>query len=194
MTKAQKTQKVLEVYVMNVKEIGKEPEREKKVFKDEDEWLNYVVNHLDNCTIGISILDMFGNQLKSYHTSLHSDTSKGEAISKINKVLDMYIKNAYDYYFDIRYEGLMYETDNEDGTVTLTDGDHFEVTVPESSRRFIDHCKTRFGMSVNEIFDECENTLGIDEKVIDKVRYNSYYESKEPLKFLLDKLDVLYKN
>ncbi len=194
MMKAQKTQKVLEVYVMTVKEIGKEPEREKKVFKDEDEWLKYVVNHLDNCTIGISISDMYGNQLKSYHTSIHSDAFKGEAILKITKVLDMYTKNAYNYYFDIRYEGLMYETDNGDGTVTLTDGDHFEVTVPESSREFIDHCKTRFGMSVNEIFHDCVSVLGVDGKVLDKVRYNSYYESKEPLKSLLDRLGVLYKN
>lgn len=192
--KAQKTQKVLEVYMMVAKEIGKEPEREKKIFKDKDEWLNYVIKHLDNCTIGISILDMFGKQLKSYHTSLHSDTSKGEAISKVNKVLNMYTKIAYDYYFDIRYEGLMYETDNGDGTVTLTDGDHFKVTVPESSIEFIDRCKTRFGMSTNEIFNECVRTLGIDSMFIDKVRYDSYYEYREPLKSLLDKLDVLYKN
>lgn len=191
---AQKTQKVLEVYVVVAKEIGKEPEREKNIFKDEDEWLNYVIKHLDNCTIGISILDMFGNQLKSYHTSLHSDTSKGEAISKVSKVLNMYAKNTYDYYFDIQYKGFLYESDNGDGTVTLTDGDHFEVTVPESSREFIDHCKVRFGVSVEEIFNECASTLGIDPKVIDKIRYNSYYESKEPLKSLLDKLDVLYKN
>ena len=193
--KAQKSKKELEVYIMELKEIGKDPEREKKVFTDEDKWLEYVINHLSNCTIGISIMDQFNaNQLKSYHTSIHAETTKEEAIQKINRVLDMYINHAYDYYFDIRYEGSLYETDNGDGTVTLTDGDHFEVTIPESCREFIDHCKTRFNSSSNEIFNECVNVLGIDKRVVDKVLFNSYYESKEPLKSKLDKLSVLYVN